>query len=235
MARQNMESKGTTPPYIAFQTLKTLTRDLKQHRPPSRIDRSVLKNFSGAVASQILATLRFFELIDGQGHPTERLRSLVDSYESEAWARQLDVILRNAYPPVFTLELETASASQFEGLFAKTYPGAASVQRKAVTFFLNAASEAQIKLSPYITKNRKPRSAPTRRRTARPKGTAGADTTQNEEKTPPANGQGRLNESSEKTWQDRLLEKFPAFDPAWSPEMQSKWMESFEKLMAIKS
>jgi hypothetical protein len=230
MTSQNMESKGTTPPYIAFQTLKTLTRDLKQHRPPSRIDRSVLKNFSGAVASQILATLRFFELVDGQGHPTEKLHSLVGS-----WATELEAVLRNAYPPIFSLNLDTASASQFEGLFAKTYPGAASVQRKAVTFFLNAASDAQIKLSPYITKNRKPRSGPTRRRTAKVKGAAGTDTNPDEEKTPLPNGQGRLNDPPEKTWHDRLLDKFPAFDPAWSPEMQSKWMESFEKLMAMKS
>ncbi|MCL4500844.1 MAG: hypothetical protein M1438_03185 [Deltaproteobacteria bacterium] len=34
-------------------------------------------------------------------------------------------------------------------------------------------------------------------------------------------------------WRDMLLAKFPDFDPAWSPELQGKWLDSFNKLVNL--
>jgi len=62
------------------------------------------------------------------------------------------------------LDLETASPNQFSERFRAAFPGAEEVQRKSVALFLSAARDAGIKSSEYIMKNKKPHSAPTKKR-----------------------------------------------------------------------
>jgi hypothetical protein len=33
--------------------------------------------------------------------------------------------------------------------------------------------------------------------------------------------------------EDRLIAKFPDFDPAWPADVQQSWFEAFEKIMAL--
>src|SRR5262249_42346063 len=42
--------------------------------------------------------------------------------------------------------------------------------RKSITFFLTAIQDAKIEISPFILKNKKPRSGPTKKRVARQNG-----------------------------------------------------------------
>lgn len=161
--------KGNTPPYIAFQTTKTIVKDFKEHGVPGRIDRSVLTNFSGAVVSQVLPALKFLHLTTSDNAPTDWLIELKDSYGDEVkWPVVLEKIVRHAYKPLFTLNLETATPSQFNERFKQAYPGADDVQRKSMTFFLNAAKEAKIPVSGYLMKNKKPRSSPAKKRAPKP-------------------------------------------------------------------
>ena len=83
---------------------------------------------------------------------------------SEAWPGVLSKIVRAAYVALFKINLEAASPGQFLELFRSTYPGTEDVSRKSQTFFLNAAREAGIKISPYIMKNKKPRTTPNKKR-----------------------------------------------------------------------
>jgi hypothetical protein len=168
---QIASTKGPTAPYPAFQTLKTLAKQMKEHSVPSRIDRSVLTSFSGAVGSQVITMLKFLGLTEEDSSPTLRLKALVEAYDTDAWPAALGDVVRNAYRPMFQLNLETASPNQFNEHFRKTYPAADEVSRKSMTFFLNAAREATIKISPYIMKNKKPRSAPSKKK-ARAAGSA---------------------------------------------------------------
>ncbi len=161
---------GLSPPYVAFQSIKTVAKNMKEHSVPLRVDRSVLDNFSGAVGKQIITALKFLKLTDDAGHPNDTMRALVGAYDTTGWPDALSGVLREAYAPIFNLSLEAASPSQFNENFRKAYPGADAVQRKCMTFFLNAARDAQIKISPYIMKNKKPRSAPTKKRLARTNG-----------------------------------------------------------------
>jgi hypothetical protein len=62
------------------------------------------------------------------------------------------------------LNLQTASPSQFDEAFTKAFPGAENVIRKSKTFFLAAATEAKIPVSPYIMRNKKPRSGAAKKR-----------------------------------------------------------------------
>lgn len=147
---------------------------------PGRIDRSVLSNFSGAVGSQIITALRFLNLIDEEKHPKKELEELVAAYGEDVWPDQLGAVLRGAYRPLFEIDLQSASPSQFTEKFRESYPAEGETLRKGITFFINAASDANIPISPYITKNKKQRAAsPKRRATKASNGKTAPETTKN--------------------------------------------------------
>jgi hypothetical protein len=173
MADQEQDTGGNgVAPYIAFQSMKTFIQNLKPHKLPNRIDRSLLQNFAGTVQGQLIATLRFFDLIDAKGIPTEALERLHQAYDTDQWPVVLEDLLKKSYPAIFEIGLATASPGQFSEAFRNAFAGAEAVQRKSRTFFLNAARDAQVEISQHITKNKKPRSMPTgRRRAARPTST----------------------------------------------------------------
>ncbi len=161
------DAKALTPPYVAFATFKTMIAGFKEHVLPSRIDRSVLGNFSGIVGGQLITTLRFLGLADDDNRPTQSLKNLVDAINSEIWSEELAATLKQAYAAIFKLNLQSASPSEFSEHFAACYPGEGSTQRKSMTFFLTAIQEAKVPISPYILKNKKPRSGPTKKRAQR--------------------------------------------------------------------
>jgi hypothetical protein len=101
---------------------------------------------------------------------------LVEAANSPQWGSQLKRVLHAAYTPLYELDLKAASPSQFVEKFTKTYPGEGSTSRKSMTFFLTAAKDAQIEVSPYIMQNKKPRSGPAKKRTPKSSGQNGAVT-----------------------------------------------------------
>src|SRR5579862_7726197 len=141
-AQQDGTGAGLSPPYIAYQTLKTLLEGLKPHKLPGRIDRSLLRNFSGTNQAQIIPALRFLGLTDANNHPTDRLAAALASYGTDQWPDALQQLLRDKYGPLFESDLASASPSQFAESFRKAFPNSETVLRKARTFFLNAANEA---------------------------------------------------------------------------------------------
>jgi hypothetical protein len=161
-------AKRPAPPYVAYPTFKTMIGGFGEHVLPGRVDRSVLGNFSGIVGSQLLTALRFLDLIDEERRPTGALEALVAQAGSEGWPAALSKVLRGAYAPVFDIDLKSASPSQFIERFRQAYPVEGTTLRKCLTFFLAALADSQVAVSPYIMKNKKPRSAPARKRLARP-------------------------------------------------------------------
>jgi hypothetical protein len=157
----------------------------KEHVLPNRIDRSVLGNFSGIVGGQLITTLRFLGLVDADNHPTQALKALVDAIGTDKWSEELNATLTRAYAPIFKLNLQSASPSQFSEHFAKSYPGEGSTQRKSMTFLLTAIQEAKLPISPYVLKNKKPRSAPTKKRGARQNGQDQKNDARNDRRDPP--------------------------------------------------
>ena len=138
------------PPYIGWATWNRLTRSMKTFVPP-RLDRSYFNSlgFSGTQYSQAIRAFLFLNLTDGDRKPTEKLRQLIMGTDNE----QKDIlksIVEEAYKPFFddpgprdaTLgDLESFLRSQ----------GAKGVVDKCVTFFLSAAKEAGIPLSPQLS------------------------------------------------------------------------------------
>ena len=135
MADAEAGPKRTAAPYIAFPTFKTFLAPLKEHVIPNRIDKSLLKSFSGSVQPQLMTCLKFLHLIEDDGKPKEALRGLVSAYDTENWAAELHTVLKGAYPELFDIPLGTVSPSQFNEAFKSAYPCEGETLSKGVQFF----------------------------------------------------------------------------------------------------
>jgi hypothetical protein len=151
-----MDDPGTNgrnlPPYLGFGTLQNFLDSLKQGIP-SRIDRSLMYSLGGTVQKQLLHALRYLGLIDEWGLPQPTLKQLVsaEGTEREHFWRDL---LQTAYPFLLGqaargFDLTIATPRQLTEKFQATGIQGESV-RKAETFFLRAAEEAGLSISPHI-------------------------------------------------------------------------------------
>ena len=159
----NETGKATLPPYVSFRAFFNFLTYLEEG-VPQRIDRSVWgKHYNGATGTQLLAGLRFLGLTEGQSNiPTPRLERLVE--EKTSRKQLLGELLRDSYAPVFTYvgDLHKATPSLLDEAFRKQYSLRDETLRKAISFFVHAAKEAEIPISKLITEKSRTRSVPTR-------------------------------------------------------------------------
>ena len=145
-----------TPPYISFNTFKTLLYWLEKEGVPLRIDRSFWKEkFSGANGSKLMGSLRFLGLLDGD-KPTKELEILVSSSLGDERSQIFVNILTKSYRNIPFEELARATPNMIKEWF-RVYPIDGHTLRKATTFFINAAREAKIPMSNSIIKMTKSR------------------------------------------------------------------------------
>ena len=229
MAQENGQT-GTTPPYISFATFKTFVADLKEQGVPPRIDRHVWKDrFAGSVGPYLVGALRFLRLLGADDSRTDNLALFVKAQGTDEWSAVLHTTLKNAYGAVITPDLQTITYGHLAERFKDSYKLDGDVQRKAVAFFINAAKDSGLSLSPRILKKTR---APTTRKRA-----AAGSVTKNKREDSPAPPNGGTQDQSEnrgpaqRSWQEMLLDKFPSLDPAWPDDVKAKWFAAFEKLM----
>jgi Family of unknown function (DUF5343) len=142
------ESKAPgAPPYISFRTLTNLLDRLQETHLPPRIDRSYLDGLSGGYQTQVIAALRWLDLIGENGEIGDVLASLATT--SEQRPKIIGELLRSHYPSVFALSSKNATQGQLEEEF-RNFGVTGSTLRKAIAFFLNAASYAEIPVSPHF-------------------------------------------------------------------------------------
>jgi hypothetical protein len=140
-------------PYVPFKTFLTAIESF-QRGLPDRVDRSVWPSHSGAAQGQLLAASRFLGLIDEEGCPSADLRELVQNPEHRR--RTLRRILERSYTELGALDLAKASPRQIEEALRR-YGISGHTHRKAVSFFLQAASYAERPLSVLLQrKTREP-------------------------------------------------------------------------------
>jgi len=142
------DSRGI-PPYIGWATWNRLTRLMKTFVPP-RLDRSYFNSlgFSGTQYSQAVRAFLFLRLMDESKKPTETLRQLVMGTDEER-RTTLKSVIEKAYQPFFENPgPQKATLGDLESFLRSQ--GAKGVIDKCVTFFLAAAREADIPLSPQL-------------------------------------------------------------------------------------
>jgi hypothetical protein len=157
-----------SPAYSTYKQFGNLLNGLRETRVPSRIDRSLMGNMSGGTAYSLLSTLKFLKLTDNEGVPQPLLRQLVAAEDADRkpLIRQM---LEEAYPALLggTLNLAEASGGQFDERLREEYNVKGSTVDKVAAFFLAAAEDAGLPLSPHLKKRRPVGSASGRRRPAK--------------------------------------------------------------------
>ncbi len=173
--------KPHSPPYVAFKTFGNFVNSLKITLP-GRIDRSVMHTMSGGAQSHIMASLRSMDLISGHGIPTEVFRELVNS-EGEARKKALLSAIKIGFPFLFdgSIDLSSATGKQLLERFDSA-PLTGNTLRRSVAFFLAAAKDAGLNLSPYFSKIQSRSGTPVKRQPANGTSSASATFDEDDEK-----------------------------------------------------
>ena len=129
---------------------------------PPRIDRTFLGTMSGGYQTQIIAALRALDFIDDDGTVLPTLIEFVHATPDDR-KPILSRILKSKYATAVKLGEWKGTQGQLEEAF-DAYGVSGSTKRKAIAFFLKAAEEAGLELSPNF---RVPKASPTRRRRRR--------------------------------------------------------------------
>jgi len=213
------------PPYISPLSFRRLIESLQKNMP-GRFDRSFLDTmYSGSAGIQVMAALRFMNLVDANNVPTPRLRQLVGA-QGEEYQRKLREICTTSYSAIFSdlqFNLLTATPQQLEEKFTECYRVDGDVRRKCIKFFTSLAADSGIRLSDFITQ---------KVRTSAPRGVARnvvkkplpkTDKTAEPVKAP--------SPPPDISLLDKLLGKFPDFDHKWPAEEKKQWLEAFMLFM----
>ena len=149
--QQSTKAEQTVkPPYLSYKTLRNFLESLKASGVSGRIDRSIMpSSMSGANQVLVIAALKFLGLIDEVGIPQDNLHKIVELEKGER-AQAYQQALKSAYSFLLKdLDIERATTRQVEERF-KDIGLSTDTVRKAVNFFLLAAKDAELKVSPHI-------------------------------------------------------------------------------------
>lgn len=145
-----MNDKNSKPPYTSYRSFVSLMNELRDHEVmPAAIDRSLLSRRSGSEQSALIATLKWFKLVDEVGIPTQLLEDYIAADDDKAKTLLKDMVV-TAYGQITdgTFNLRSATTSQLADQF-RQYEISGSTLAKSITFFLSAAKEAGIVVSPH--------------------------------------------------------------------------------------
>ncbi|MEC7837836.1 MAG: DUF5343 domain-containing protein [Chloroflexota bacterium] len=209
--------KNIIPPYVAFKTFQTFLEFLSDGMP-SRIDRSIwLNRFSGSNGTQLMTAIKFFELVDSDGIPSEDFINLA-SKDVIVQKKILRKILYKFYSHIFELDLENATKSQFREAF-RQFGTKEGVLVKCESFFIQAAKFSDITLSSHILARRHNNKSTI------------VEKSKSSIKSNSSNLLSKKNSIEKNTNIVKIiLDKYPEFDPSWSPDVQKAWIESLTKL-----
>jgi uncharacterized protein DUF5343 len=152
------QSRQQVPPYVPYKTFLNFLDTLKSVGMPSHIDKAAMGSMSGGNQSWLKAAMRYMKLIDADGAPQASLRALVDS-EGAARKSFLQDLFKRTYRELLQkVDLQNTTPSKLRQAFIEL-GGQGETVEKNVAFLVAFAKDADVPLSPYITK----RAAPTRR------------------------------------------------------------------------
>jgi len=152
--------KKLSPPYISWKTFINYLESMRQAIPP-RIDKSMMTRLSGINQSLMMSTLLYLGLIDKDGILSTALTQLIENSAPEKRAEfktTLNKVLQSSYYFLFdttgAFDLATSSSGDLDKKFEAQGISGQTVG-KCEAFFITAAKDAGIKLSPYILEVRR--------------------------------------------------------------------------------
>lgn|SRR5574341_1762529 len=233
---EEQKTKLPLPPYLSWRTFYNYVQSLKQTML-DRIDPSGMLTLSGTNRNMVINALRFFQLIDGGGKPQENLRAWVaamSASDRETEKKVLRKVIEAAYPTLFQtgFNLKGASPALLSEKFKMMKLGA-DTARKAETFFIEAAKEAGIDVSPVIL---------TARRKGRKVGSINAPRKQSQKgkqsHIEDSGGGSDLGEYEElPKWYGTFkpaFDKLPKFEnPHWTKAERDAWITAMSALLDL--
>jgi hypothetical protein len=160
------------PPYVPFGTLVNQLQRMEREGVPARIDPSYLTGMGGTMRNQFRVSLRALGLIDESGNTTEALVRLAMNPDQRPML--LAEILQSRFPRLVSLN-GNATRGQLEEIMVDYGLKSADTRRKAMSFYLAAATYAGIPLSSHLRPAKggvSPSATPRRSRTAKKRPTA---------------------------------------------------------------
>ena len=159
----------SSPPYVSYKTFLGFIGVLEGSMP-SRIDRSLLGSMSGGTQSHLLTALRTTGLTEGDRSPSSKLKAIVAAKGEERKLLMREMI-EQTYPFLFTPDFDLAATTpqHLEDVFRNNTPATGSTLTRCINFFLAAAKDAGIEVSPFVKKRRSRRTgrvAPKQKRAA---------------------------------------------------------------------
>lgn len=146
------KEKPATPPVISHISLTTFLNTLRDAGTvPARIDKTLMPKASGSQQSGMIAALRYLGLIDEIGKPTDTFKSIVIA-DDETRKPLLLQIFQDSYSFLFEdpeFDLRHASAGQMTEKFRDLGINGSTLT-KTIAFFLAAAKDYGISVSPHI-------------------------------------------------------------------------------------
>lgn len=141
-------AKKTAPPYTTYTSFTNLISDLRATGVPTHISRSVVKGSNSGKATMI-SSLKAMKLINDDSTPTKALTDLVK--EEDRFAENLREIVKKTYPFLFdgNVDLENTTTEVVAQQFKEAGAGGSTIS-KGVAFFLSAAKESGITVSPRV-------------------------------------------------------------------------------------
>jgi hypothetical protein len=217
--------KALAPVYVPYATFISALDSLRVNGIPAtgKIDKTLWPSQSGAVQGQLVLAFRFLGLIDDQLRVLPVLPQLA-SASPEDRKKLLRRIIEDKYRIVLDRDVKSISAGQLNEAFRTFENVSGSTLVRAVRFFIKACQEVDIPISPRLA-NKTRNAAIARKRRAGNGSRRPTDRPEEMVPQPPPQTGG---------WEEKLLEKFPAFDPSWPDDLKTKWFEGFERLMKAK-
>jgi hypothetical protein len=158
------ETVQLSPPYGPYNAFEAFVQKLKETAVPPVVDRSTMRNLSGAGQTALLSALKFLRLVQDSGHVTPAFNELVNAFGTEGWHEALGDVICGAYSGLLTgLDIDKASLKSLrDALKAAGVPDGTTLD-KTIRFYLQAMKAARLTVSPHFAE-RKPRAAPGQKR-----------------------------------------------------------------------
>ncbi len=153
--------KSAAPAYTSPKSLKTFFDQRREDSHiPLVVDRSLLRNFSGSTANELIASLKFLGLINAAGKPQQSFAEYARADDEQRKALMAKY-LRDKYAFLFDdpeFDLERATSNMVAERFrAQGISG--STLARAISFFLAVAKDSGIKVSSNVNAPAKPASS----------------------------------------------------------------------------
>lgn len=133
-------------PYTSYATFKAFVLGLAPEAMTSTVGRSTMGDARESTKPHLLHALHALALVGPGGEVLDPLVRM--SISEDAFRNELRAIIRDVYAAPLRLADQGGSTSELTWLFARAGGYSGSTLRKAVTFFLHAAADCDIAVSP---------------------------------------------------------------------------------------